>query len=285
MPDHTTPLPDLVARMPKPDEKLRILSNVDKEATDQVLAQMEKGGRETLVALVGHLADPAAHGGKITDSQARHALHALATRAAGRGDDARRDYAQALASTLDAPDRPAEVKAFLIRQIQLAGTKEVAPALGKCLTDEHLAPPAAQALLAIRDGAAEQFRQALPKSKGKPRVAIIQGLGVLKDPAAAPDLRKLAADEDRDTRLTALWALANTGDAQSADLLTKAADTAQGYERVQANKSLLLLADTLFAAGKKDEAVKIYRHLRDTRTDPAERYLREAAAEKLLGEG
>ena len=40
--------------------------------------------------------------------------------------------------------------AFVIRQLQVAGGKESAPALGKQLADPVLCEPAAQALLAIR---------------------------------------------------------------------------------------------------------------------------------------
>jgi len=42
-----------------------------------------------------------------------------------------------------------------------------------------------------------------------------------------------------------------------------------------------LLADSLLAAGKKAEAVAIYRHLQKTRTAPTERHVR-AAAERAL---
>lgn len=275
---------DVLAGMPKPDEKLQILQDADKEAAEKALAEMEQGGREALVALVAMLTDRSKVGEKVTDSQARHAIHALATRAAGRGDESRRRFAEALASTLGS-DHPAEVKAFLIRQIQLTGGKEVAPALGKLLADEQLAEPAAQALLAIREGAAEQFRNALPNARGRQRTTIAQALGVLKDAGSAPALRKLAADPDRDTRLAALWALANLADAEATDLVMKAADAPPGWERQQAAKACLLLADHLLAAGKRVAAMTIYRHLRDTRTDPAERYVREAAVKHLDTQG
>jgi hypothetical protein len=274
-------LAELLDRMPQPDEKLQILSNADKEQTEKALAELEGGGRETLVALVGMLADRSKVGEKVADSQARHAIHALGTRAAGRGGDGRRQFAEALASTLGGADRPAEVKAFVIHQIQLTGGKGIAPALGRLLTDENLFEPAAQALLAIRDGAAEQFRKALPNAKGKQRATVAQALGVLKDVEAAPALRRLAADDDRDTRLVALWALANLPDAESTEVVMKAADAAPGWERQQAAKACLLLADNLFAAGKKPAAVKLYRYLRDSRIDFSERYVREAAVRNL----
>jgi len=77
--------------------------------------------------------------------------------------------------------------------------------------------------------------------------------------------------------MAAVWALANIGDSGSADTLLKTADKAEGWERIQATKGCLLLAEKLIAAGKKSEAAKIYKHLRDTQTKPAERYVSDAA--------
>ena len=54
-----------------------------------------------------------------------------------------------------------------------------------------------------------------------------------------------------------------------------------GWERIQAGKHCLVLAEKLTASGKKVEAAKIYTHLRDTRTDPSEKYIREAAERGL----
>jgi hypothetical protein len=111
---------------------------------------------------------------------------------------------------------------------------------------------------------------------------MIQALGVLRDAGSVEALRKAAGDEDRDTRLAALWGLANIGDAGSADLALKAADAAAGWERIEATNACLLLAENLQAAGKKAEAAKIGKHLRDKRADPEEAHVREAA-ERLLG--
>jgi HEAT repeat protein len=162
----------------------------------------------------------------------------------------------------------------------VAGGKEVVGALGKLLADGELYEYAALALLAIQDGAAEQFRKALPGSAGKRRLTVVQALGVLRDASSAGALKKLAGDPDRDTRLAALWALAKVGDPSAADVLIKAAD-AEGYERTQATKACLVLAERLLAAGRKAEAARVYTYLRDSRTGPAERYVRDAATRGL----
>jgi hypothetical protein len=71
------------------------------------------------------------------------------------------------------------------------------------------------------------------------------------------------------------------GDAGSVDLLINEADTRAGWERIQATKHCLALAEQLAAADKKDISNRIYVHLRDTRTDAGEQYIREAAERAL----
>jgi HEAT repeat protein len=268
-------LADLVASLVVPDRGAKA-ENVDKAATEKTLSAILDGGKDNLVALVDLLVEP----GKGDDSKARYALHALALRVcAAKDDKQRKSYAEALASTLDGK-RSKAVQSFVVRELQVAGGKEVVEPLGKLLGDDELAEPAAQALLAIKAGAAEQFRRALPKSSGKPRLAIVHALGTLRDAESAAELRKLIADKDRDVRVTAWWALANAGDAASVDAFIKATP-AEGYERVKAASACLLLAERLSAAGKKKDAAKLYEHLRDKFTADNEAHVREAAKRGL----
>lgn len=269
----------LVSQMPEPDRG-GILGTADKQAIEKALAEIRKGGRDNFIGLVDLLVEP----GQGSDSQARYAIHALAIHASGARDDAqRRVFTEALASTLGSA-RPKAVQVFVMQQLQLAGGKEAAFALGKLLLDDDLCDAAAAALLAIKEGAAEQLRAALPKAAGKSRLTIVQGLGVVRDGSAAEQLRKLVGDPDRDTRLAAGWALANMGDPGSVDLLLKASATA-GYERIKATQSCLLLAEKLQAAGQKKDAARIWTHLRDTRTNPSERHIRDAATRALAAAG
>src|SRR5207247_1487081 len=137
-------------------------------------------------------------------------------------------------SQLDSDKHSKAVKAFLIRELRVLGGKEAVDALGQKLLDDELCGDAAQALLTIRDGVAPRFRTALEKSKGKNRVTLLQSLGVLRDTESVAALKMALTDEDRDLRRTAAWALANLGDASSADTLLKSADRAEGWDRTQA---------------------------------------------------
>jgi hypothetical protein len=98
-------------------------------------------------------------------------------------------------------------------------------------------------------------------------------------------MKAALADADRDIRLAAGWGLARIGEAGAVDLVLKAADVDAGYERIKATSSALLLAEKLLAAGKKTDAAKIYKHLKSTRSDASEAYVKEVASEGLVKAG
>ena len=276
MSKRTSALTELVNRLPDPDER-GLLSNIDKEIVDNVILKIHKSGRRGLIALIDMLVEP----GKADDVKPRYALHCLAVHVCKLNEEGpRRAFAKVLASQLGG-DRPKAVQKYLIQQLQVAGGKEVVPALGQVLLDEQLCEPAAQALVAIVEGAAEQLRNALPKVEGKSRLTIIQNLGVVRDAESVSALKMALGDKDREIRLAAGWALANIGDAGSAELLLKAADAEGTYERIKATKACLLLAEKLLAAGKKDPAVRIYKHLHNTRSGSDEDYVCDAANKGL----
>ncbi|MGQ9574608.1 MAG: HEAT repeat domain-containing protein [Thermoguttaceae bacterium] len=268
-------LKQLVERMPDPDQRGMFTGDVDKEKIEQAIAAIHQGGREYILGLIEMLVPP----GQGDDVKAHYALHCLANHVLKlRDENARRQFAQTVASQL--ASRPKGVQAYLCQVLQWAGRREACPALGKLLTDEDLCEPAAMALVAIRDGAAEQFRAALPQARGKCRLNVIQGLGAVQDKQSAAVLREALSDPDREVRLAAGWGLARMGD-PGVDALLKAADVGPGWERIQATKHCFVLAEKLAASGQALAARQIYAHLRQTRTDPSEAYVR-LAAEKAL---
>jgi len=266
----------LVDQMPNPDGRGMYCTDIDKDKIENAVAEIYAGGRENVLGLVEMLAKP----GSSEDVKPHYALHCLVNHVLVIKDEkARKEFCQTLASQLGG-DLSNYNKAFLCQELQWAGRSEAVAALGKLLTDEELVEPASMALAAIGQDAAEQFRAALAKAQGKCRLNVIQGLGAVGDTRSVDALKKALGDPDREVRLAAGWGLARMADAGSVDLLIKAADVEPGWERIQATKHCLVLAENLLAAGKKR---KIYTHLRDTRTDPAETYLRLAAAKALAG--
>ena len=273
-------LTSFVNQMPDPDGRGMYCTDIDKDKVEKAVAQIHNGGRDNVIAIIDMLVSP----GKGNDVKPHYALHCLALHVCKLDDDnQRRRFARTVASQLGG-DRPKAVQCYLVRVLQVAGGREVVRTLGKLLVDEELCEPAAQALTAIGDGATDQFREALPQARGKCRLTIIQNLGVVRDDNSVDALKNAVTDENQDIRIAAAWALANIGDPGSAGVLLKAAD-AQGWERIQATKACLLLAENLLAAGKNYEAMRIYTHLRNTRTEPAERYVRNAAKKALTATG
>ncbi len=276
----TTQLKALVDQMPDPDGRDMYTENLDKEAIQKAIAEIYEGGRENVLGLIEMLGTP----GSEQDVKPRYALRCLANHVLAVQDEgARKEFSDALATAL-LSDRSHHVKSFLCQELQWAGGEEAVPALGALLLDEELVEPATMALLAIRRTAAQQFRAALPDAQGKCRLNIIQALGDVKDTGSIDGLESALRDPDREIRLAAGWGLARIGDAGSVELLINEADTHTGWERIQATKHVLVLAEQLSSVGKMDPAKRVYTHLRDTRTAATEQYVREAAERALQTE-
>jgi len=269
----------LVDQMPNPDGRGMYCDNIDKKKIEKTAAQIHEGGREDMLGLIEMLGEP----GTAENVKPHYALHCVANYVLVIKDEkGRKELCETLASQLDNKDLSDFNKGYLCQELQWAGRKEAVPALGKLLTNEELVEPAAMALAAIGgNDAIEQFRKALPKAEGKCRLNIIDGLAALADAGSAKTFKDALKDEDREVRIAAGAGLAKIGDAAAVDALIKAADVDPGWERIQATKHCLVLAEKLTADGKKDPAVKIYAHLRDTRKDPSEKYVRNQAEKAL----
>ncbi len=147
--------------------------------------------------------------GSARRAQAEFALQNVALSVSKPGAEQERlRYVSALAGALERhpSDRAAS---FILAQLQLTGRGEsIAPA-SRFLNDPHLCEPAAQAMVAIREGADRAFLSALPEAGRECRITIIQSLGVLRSSRAVDALRDEAASEDPGIRRAALEALAN----------------------------------------------------------------------------
>ena len=235
------------------------------------MAAIQKGGREYVLGLIDMLV-PQGQG----DGKAHYALHCVGNCTLIRQGRGRRGRSSARRwPTQLGGDRTKEVQAYLCQELQWAGHSEAAPRWASCLNDEELSARPRWPWWRIRDGAAEQLRAALPNAQGICRLNIVQALGAVGDTQSVPALRTALTDTDREVRLAAGWGLSRMGDAGSAEALMKAADAEPGWERIQATKHCLVLAEKLTAAGKKEAAKGIYDSLRKTRTDPSEAYIVE----------
>jgi len=234
----------------------------------KLVADVYAGGRDRIAELIALLDGPA-------DYKPEYLLHCLAI--LGTQKDQR-----LLVKTMESKLDTSQARPILIRELQSIGSDNAIKALASYLADDKLCDDVARALTAIGGNAvSSEFRKAFPKSTGKCRVTIAQNLGALRDTKSSDLLRGALRETDPDLRSSAAWTLARIGDAQSADALIKAADSAQGHARAKATGVVLLLAETLAMQGRKPEAARIYNHLLNTRTDPAEKYVRDAAAKQI----
>ncbi len=215
----------------------------------------------------------------------RYVLHGMAVYACREGNE--KERAALIAAILPeiTGKKPKTTRGFLVRTLQACADPAVIGAIAPLLGDEELADPAAAAMVELatisegpKTGEASQIlREALGKSNGRARLAIIQALGSLKDRASIEALVQAAGDKDENVQVTALWALARTGDAAAIDPILKAADAPEGWLRRQATKAAFMLAESLAAEKQKENAGKIYRYLQQTRTGDEEKFVREAA--------
>ncbi len=281
MPKSKLNIPELVASMPnadQPDRPSKFTGPHPKNA-HAVFSTILAGGKDAVCAVIDMLVDPTKEG--FIDYKARYVLNGMAVYAAGKGDDTdRRMYSQAVCSRIGGTP-PKQVQKFLLRQLQVAGGKEAVETLTSQLPDPDLCEPACQALAAIGSDAGKALRKAFRGSKGALRLTIIQALGALRTAGAVGELAEALRDPDREIRITAAWALAQTGQPAAVGPLLKAADPSNRWEKVKITKACMVLAETLLKAGKKEQAQAIYRHLKNTRKAAEDAYVKEAATKAL----
>jgi len=277
---------ELVNQLPDSDQpgQESKFTGPEPEKAERLFEELLAGGRESLVELIASIRAPGDPDFK--SYRAEYLLHCLAVHVGRPGKAPQRKLlAETLAAQLGNAQLAKPVRGLLARELQVAGGNEAVKALGELLLDEELCGYAAAALVAIREGAADQLRRALPKATRACRLTILQNLGVLRDSRSFNAFREALKDGNRDARLAAGWGLAQIAQPGCVELLLKAADAPVGYERIKATQACLVLAENLAADDNKRAAMRVYAHLRDTRTDPAEQYVRDLAAKALAGIG
>lgn len=233
----------IVAKMPAADVK------DDRE----LAAQLAKLGAPAVKELCGMLV-PLDGAAAEDDSKARYAVLSLVRHTSRNGAEADRAMAAAgLAEAIESA-KDAEVRTFLIEQLEWVARDEAVPTLAKLLTDPRLCAPAARALVVIGSSAAKSaIARALPGTDGATRVTLIQSAGGIRAAEAIPEIEKSAQASDERLRMAALWSLANVG----APSFFAAADAAPRSTELAASQIrawCILCAQRLTEAGKYEQA-------------------------------
>jgi HEAT repeat protein len=271
----TEQLKKLVDQMPDPDGQGMYTENIDREKIEKAVAAIATGGKDNLLGLIEMLGEP----GSAENAKPHYSLHCVVNHAlVARDEKLQKNLCEAMASQLENKDLHPHSRAYLCEELQWAGRDEACAALGKVLLDEDLTDAAATALAAIGgERAASQLRAAAAKATGKARLNLIDALAALAEPNSAATFKAALQDKDRQVRIAAAVGLASLGQPEAAEPLFKVADSAKGWERTQATKACLVLAEKLAAAGKRSDAKRIYQRLQETRTGESEQHIREAA--------
>jgi HEAT repeat protein len=278
------PADDVSALKTKVGDILSRFPATSAEGRDRLAAEVIQLGPAGIQLICGRLVAP----GTGDDTLARFALNGVAVHISHGGSEKEREmYARTLIASLELAKNK-EVKAFLIRQLQLAGKKEAVKPLKKYLKDKRLCEPATQALLAIRTKDAEKaLLRSLGTVSAPNRITIIKALGELRSQKAAKKIIKYSTTRDKNLRDVALYALANIGHPNSEKVLDKIGVTAPSYERARAPSLYLLYAQRLAESGRKAQSVRVCRKMIKNYTAPQESHIQCAALSTLaaaLGE-
>lgn len=174
-----------------------------------------------------------------------------------------REIEKALIGVLES-DATYAGKQFVCRKLSIIGTERSVPTLSKMVVDEKLSDMARYALERIPGSAVDAaLRKALPKTRGKTKVGIINSLGERHDAKAAAALSKLIGDSDQMVACASAAALGKIGGSVATEALAKAKATTSGKLRMVVLDAYLKCADKLVAEGKKKQANAIYKELYD----------------------
>lgn len=237
-------------------------------------------GEEGLLSLVNMMQPP----GALSNEAVEFALSAWTNMAST--DETKRALAEkAYLKALETSDVP-EIKAFIIRQLELIGKEESIAALASYLHNERLADPAAQALVAMGNPKADAtLLSALQDAKTEAtRINLVNAIGQSGYKAAEPTLLSMLKSASSDPLKGALlMALGQTGSKASLKTLRKQAESIGfEYNKTGATKAYTALLLSLAQQGDTKTVAKEAGRLHSKATGLNKQELRIAALDILM---
>jgi len=146
-------------------------------------------------------------------------------------------------------------KARACQELGFYGGPAAVPALAALLNAEHLSDYARSGLEGIRDPAAgAALRKALATLEGPHLAGVVNSLGVRREKAAVPDLKKLALDGKRGVAAEALASLGMIGTADAAKTLQQVLASGSADLKNAAAHASLVAAEWLAKEGNAGAA-------------------------------
>jgi HEAT repeat protein len=152
-----------------------------------------------------------------------------------------------------------EVKAFIIRQLQIVGKDEAVAKLSTYLDDERLSGPASRALVSIgTDSSAKTLLNGLSvTSNKKSKKDIIEAIAEMQIDQAENKLRPMLGSGDENTQKLVLYALSRVGSTASLKELASAAEKINyAMENTGATDAYITLIKRILSQGNIKEAEK-----------------------------
>ena len=198
---------------------------------------------------------------------------------ATRGDAAARKELEARLVAVLKTDVSRDAKDFVCRKLCVIGTAASVPALAELLANKDLSHMARYALERIpAPEAAQALRDALPKIDTALKVGVMGSLGVRQDAASVPALVALLGDADVTVARSAALALGAIRAPEAVRALREAKPE-KNEAKIAVIDASLACAEGLLAAGKKGEAMAIYKGFRG---EDQPQQVRQAAARGML---
>ncbi len=178
---------------------------------------------------------------------------------ATRDDAAARQELEARLVAVLKTGAPRAAKDFVCRKLQAIGTAASVPALAELLPDKALSHMARYALERIpAPEAAQAMRDALPKMDNALKAGVMGSLGVRQDAASVPALAALLGAADATVARSSALALGAIRDPESVRALQEAKPESDEVKTAVVD-ALLGCAEGLLAAGKKSEAMAVFK--------------------------
>ncbi len=248
---------------------------------NNLMKDLSGTGEEGVVQLVKMMNPP----GKGSNASVEYALSGLSHYVSGLTVDMPRlTIANAYVKALDlVTDR--EIKAFIIRQLEIIGKEESVAKLASYLNDEVLSGPAARALASInRPEGGKALLGALGKARNnKTKEDIILAIAQMQLAEGETPLKSLLGTGDEKMQKTLLYALSRVGSKSSLPELALLAEKANfGMEKTGANEAYIALLKRVQKQGDVKEVEKAAADLMKKASKAGQTQSREAALEVLM---